>query len=314
MVPFVARRLLAAVPVLFLVSLITFGLMHLVPGDTAIVMAGPDATREEIEFVRRQLGLDRPWYEQLGRWYVRLLQGDLGESVTLSRGVGTAIAERVPVTLGLAAYALALTLAIGVPMGVLAAVRHHTWLDGLCMVTALIGVSLPNFWLGIVLIFLFGVSLGWFPTGGYVPVTEAPLGWLRSMTLPAASLAVLQLGLIARITRSSMLEILGQDYIRTAHAVGLPPSRVVAKYALRNVLVPVLTVVGIAFSLMLAGTVVIETVYSLPGVGRLVVSAIARRDYPVVQGALLLVAVTCVVLNVLIDVLYAAVDPRVRYE
>ena len=331
MIPFLVRRLGGAIPVLFLVSLMTFGLMRLVPGDPAIVIAGQDATQAEIALVRQQLGLEQPWYRQLGAWYFHLLRGDLGDSFTLSRSVAVAMAERAPVTLGLSLYALGLTLAAGITSGVVAAVRHNTWLDGLLMFLAqvvaqvqhvgggvlavpLIGVSLPNFWLGIMSIFLFAVTLGWLPSGGYVPFGEDPVGWLRSMTLPAISLAVLQVGLLARMTRSSMLEVLGQDYIRTAHAVGVPPARVIAKYAMRNALVPIITVIGIVFSLMLAGTVVIETVYSLPGIGRLVVSAIARRDYPVVQGTLLLVAVVSVVLNLLVDVFYAVIDPRVRLD
>lgn len=314
MIPFLVRRLAGAVPVLFLVSLMTFGLMRLVPGDPAIVIAGQDATQAEIALVRLQLGLEQPWYRQLGAWYARLLHGDFGESFTLGRSVAVAMAERAPVTLGLSLYALGLTLSAGITSGVVAAVRHNTWLDGLLMCLALIGVSLPNFWLGIMSIFLFAVTLGWLPSGGYVPFGEDPVGWLRSMTLPAISLAVLQVGLLARMTRSSMLEVLGQDYIRTAHAVGVPPARIIAKYAMRNALVPIVTVIGIVFSLMLAGTVVIETVYSLPGIGRLVVSAIARRDYPVIQGTLLLVAVTSVVLNMLVDVFYAVIDPRVRLD
>jgi peptide/nickel transport system permease protein len=278
------------------------------------VLAGADARQEEIALVRQQLGLDRPWPVRLGTWYWRLLHGDLGESFTLGRSVATAIAERAPVTGGLTLYALVLTLVIGVGTGTLAAMRYRTWLDGVCMAAALLGVSLPNFWLGIMFIFLFAVQLGWLPSGGYVPFTESPAGWLRHLTLPAISLAVLQMGLLARITRSSMLEVLGQDYIRTARAVGASERRIVFRHAMRNVLVPVLTVAGIAVSLMLAGTVVIETVYSVPGIGRLVVAGIARRDYPVIQATLLLIAVICLLVNLLVDLLYAVIDPRVRRE
>ena len=311
---FIARRLLTALPVLFLVSLITFGLIQLVPGDPATVIAGQDASAAELARVREMLKLDAPWHQQLFSWYGRLIQGDLGQSFTLGRSVGEAILERAPVTLSLAALALLLTLAIGMTTGIAAALRQNTWIDAALMGFALIGVSLPNFWLGIMFIFVFAVELGWFPSGGYVGPEESVIGWLRSLALPALSLSLLQMGLLARITRSSMIEVLRQDYVRTARAKGLPPWKVVGKHALRNVLVPVITVIGIIFSLLLAGAVVIETVYSIPGIGRLVVSGIARRDYPVIQGALLMIATACVLLNILVDILYAYIDPRVRYD
>ncbi|MGE0716476.1 MAG: ABC transporter permease [Alphaproteobacteria bacterium] len=311
---FVLRRLLTALPVLFLVSLITFGLIQLVPGDPATVIAGQDASQAELARVRELLKLDRPWHEQLISWYGRLAQGDLGQSFTLGRSVADAIGERAPVTLSLAALALLMTVLIGLATGIAAALRQNSWVDAALMGFALVGVSLPNFWLGIMFIFVFAVELGWLPSGGYVGPDESVVGWLRSLVLPALSLALLQMGLLARITRSSMIEVLRQDYVRTARAKGLPAWKVVGKHAMRNVLVPVVTVIGIIFSLLLAGAVVIETVYSIPGIGRLVVSGIARRDYPVIQGALLTIATACVLLNVAVDILYAYIDPRVRYD
>lgn len=311
---FIVLRILTAIPVLFLVSLMTFGLIQLVPGDPAVVIAGNEASASDLARVREMLNLDAPWYRQLLSWYGRLLQGDLGESFTLGRSVGAAILERAPVTFGLAVFALIITLVVGLCAGIVAALRQNSWVDGALMGFALVGVSLPNFWLGIMFIFVFAVELGWLPSGGYVGPADSVVGWLRSLVLPAVSLALLQMGLLARITRSSMIEVLRQDYVRTARAKGLPGWKVVGKHALRNVLVPVVTVVGIIFSLLLAGAVVIETVYSLPGIGRLVVSGIARRDYPVIQGSLLVIATTCVLLNIVIDILYAYIDPRVRYD
>lgn len=311
---FIVRRILTAIPVLFLVSLMTFGLIRLVPGDPAVVIAGQDSTAAELARVREMLRLDAPWYAQLLSWYGRLLHGDLGQSFTLGRSVGEAILERAPVTLSLAIFALIITLVVGLIAGIVAALRQNTWIDGALMGFALVGMSLPNFWLGIMAIFVFAVELNWLPSGGYVAPAESVLGWLRSLVLPAFSLALLQMGLLARMTRASMIEVLRQDYVRTARAKGLTAWKVVGKHALRNVLVPVVTVVGIIFSLLLAGAVIIETVYSLPGIGRLVVSGIARRDYPVIQGSLLVIATTCVLINILVDILYAYIDPRVRYD
>jgi peptide/nickel transport system permease protein len=307
---FLVRRLLAAAVVLFLVTLITFGLVKIVPGDAAVVIAGQDATAEELARVRLTLGLDRPWWEQLAGWYARLFAGDLGQSFTLGRSVGAAILERLPVTLGLALYALTLTIVLGLAAGILAALRQNTWMDAAAMSLALVGVSLPNFWIGIMLIFVFAVELRLFPSGGHVAFLDSPF----AMTLPAVSLSLLQMGLLARITRSSMIETLRQDYVRTAVAKGLPPRLVVLKHAFRNVLVPVLTVIGILFSLSVAGAVVIETVYGLPGVGRLVISGIGRRDLPVIQGTLLIVAALCMLVNLAVDMLYAWIDPRVRLD
>ena len=314
MTGYVLRRLASAVPVLLLVTLISFGIMQIVPGDPAMIIAGLGATPQEVARVRTQLGLDRPPLVQLARWYQGLARGDLGESLLLGRSVSRAVVERLPVTLSLSAYALLLTLGIGIPSGVLAALRPNTWLDQAVMTLALLGVSFPSFWLGLMLIVVFAVQLDWLPSGGYMPLTESLRGWLRSATLPAISLALLQVGLLARITRATMLDVLDQDYVRTARTKGLPGWVVVWKHAFRNVLIPVVTVTGIVVSLLLSGSVVIETVYSIPGIGRLLASAVLRRDYPMIQGGLLVTAVAFVLLNLLVDVLYGFLDPRVRYE
>ena len=308
------RRLLSAVPVLFIVSLISFGLMRLIPGDPAASIAGPSATPAQIEQLRRDLGLDEPLLMQLLHYYQGLLQGDFGKSLLLGKGVLAATMERLPVTIGLSLYALVLTLLLGVASGIIAALRQNTWVDQVAMMIAMLGISIPNFFLGLLMIIFFAVQLGWLPSGGYVPFTQDPIGWLRSTTMPAISLALLQAGLLARITRSGMLEVLRQDYVRTARAKGLPERQVILKHALANALIPIVTVVGIIISLLLSGAVVTEALFSLPGMGQLLTQAVLSRDYPMVQGGLLLVTTFLVVVNILVDILYALIDPRVRYE
>ena len=292
MLKYAAGRLLTVLPVLLIVSALSFGIVWIVPGDVAAEMAGPTATAEELARLRERLGLTRPWHEQLVGWYSALLHGDLGESILLRQGVAEAIVERLPVTLALTFLALAIAFVLG---------------------TALIGFSLPDFWLGLVFVYVFAVVLGWLPTGGYVPFGEDPVGWARSMLLPAATLALSQMGLFARMTRAAMLEVLRQDYVRTARAKGMPGWIVVGKHALGNALIPVVTVAGIACGVLLGGAVVVESVFSLPGVGRLIVGAIQRRDYPVIQGGLLLTATIFVLVNLLVDLLYATLDPRIRH-
>ena len=308
------RRLLSAIPVLFIVSLISFGLMRLIPGDPAAAIAGIAATPAQIEQLRRDLGLDEPLLMQMLHYYQGLLQGDFGKSLLLGKGVLAATMERLPVTIGLSLYALVLTLLIGVTSGIIAALRQNTWVDQVAMMIAMLGISIPNFFLGLLMIIFFAVQLGWLPSGGYIPFSQDPIGWLRSTTMPAISLALLQAGLLARITRSGMLEVLRQDYVRTARAKGLPERQVILKHALANALIPIVTVIGIIISLLLSGAVVTEALFSLPGMGQLLTQAVLSRDYPMVQGGLLLVTTFLVVVNVLVDILYALIDPRVRYE
>src|ERR1039458_1456642 len=310
----IVSRLLSALPILVIVSLITFAMIHLIPGDPAAAIAGLSATPEQIANIRHDLGLDEPLMTQLVRWYANLLHGDLGRSLLLGQPVVEATMFRLPVTVALSLYALVITLAIGLVTGVLAALRQNTWVDQAAMMFAMIGISLPNFYLGLLMIILFGVDLGWLPTGGYIALSDNPLGWLATSTMPAVSLALLLAGLLARITRSTMLEVLRQDYIRTARAKGLPRRLVVVKHALSNALIPIVTVIGIIVSLLISGAVVTETLFSIPGVGQLLTQAVLNRDYPMVQGGLLIVTALLVLVNIGVDVIYAFLDPRVRYD
>jgi peptide/nickel transport system permease protein len=310
----IVSRLLSALPILVIVSLITFAMIHLIPGDPAAAIAGLSATPEQIANIRHDLGLDQPLMDQLVRWYTNLLHGDLGRSLLLGQPVLQATLFRLPVTIGLSLYALVITLVIGLVTGVLAALRQNTWVDQAAMMFAMIGISVPNFYLGLLMIILFAVDLGWLPSGGYIPLWSDPLGWLASMTMPAVSLALLLAGLLARITRSTMLEVLRQDYIRTARAKGLPRRSVVVKHALSNALIPIITVIGIIVSLLISGAVVTETLFSIPGIGQLLTSAVLNRDYPMVQGGLLIVTALLVLVNIGVDIVYAFLDPRVRYD
>jgi peptide/nickel transport system permease protein len=308
------RRLLGALPILLIVSLITFGMIHLIPGDPAAAIAGMSATQEQIANIRRDLGLDQPLLAQLWHWYANLLHGDLGRSLLLGQPVLGATMQRLPVTLALSAYALVLTLVIGLLSGIIAALRQNTWIDQAAMLLAMLGISLPSFYLGLLMIIVFAVDLRWLPTGGYIALTDDPLGWLATSTMPAISLALLLAGLLARITRSTMLEVLRQDYIRTARAKGLPDRTVVFKHALANALIPITTVVGIIVSLLISGSVVVETLFSIPGIGQLLTQAVLNRDYPMVQGGLLITTALLVLVNIGVDVCYALLDPRVRYD
>jgi peptide/nickel transport system permease protein len=308
------RRLLGALPILLIVSLITFGMIHMIPGDPATAIAGMSATAEQIANIRRDLGLDQPLLVQLLAWYSNLLHGDLGRSLLLGQPVVQATLQRLPVTIALSAYALVLTLLIGLVSGIIAALRQNTWIDQAAMVVAMLGISLPSFYLGLLMIIVFAVDLRWLPTGGYIALTTDPLGWLATSTMPAFALALLLAGLLARITRSTMLEVLRQDYIRTARAKGLPNRTVVLKHALANALIPITTVIGIIVSLLISGSVVIETLFSLPGIGQLLTQAVLNRDYPMVQGGLLITTALLVLVNIAVDVGYALLDPRVRYD
>ena len=310
----ILHRIAGAIPVVLLVTLITFGLMRLIPGDVSAALAGVSATPAEREQIRHNLGLDEPVQVQLVRWYSDLLRGDLGRSLFLGKPVTQATFERLPVSLSISAYSLVLTLVLGLASGILAAMRQNSWVDQAAMIFAMLGISMPNFWIGLMMIVLFSVHLGWLPTGGYVPIEQDFLGWLRTATMPAVSLALLQVGLLARITRSTMLEVLRQDYVRTARAKGLPNYLVIGKHALANAMIPIVTVVGIIVSLLISGSVVTETVFSVPGVGQLLTSAILNRDYPMIQGALLFVTLIVVGINIAMDIAYAWLDPRVRYD
>lgn len=309
-----ATRLLQAAPVLLLVAVLSFLLMHLLPGDPAVVIAGADASPEAIAKLRAQLGLDRSLLTQLLQWVGQLLQGNFGVSLGLNQSVLSAVGERLPVTLSLAFLAFAITLPVGTLLGVVAACFRGTRIDSIVMGIALLGVSLPSFWIAIVSVIVFSVTLGWVPASGYTPLTENPGRWFASLIQPAAVLALFQIGYLARMTRSAMLDVLSQDYIRTARAKGVSETQTIFKHGLRNALMTVVTASGIILSLLIGGSVVIEQVFALPGIGRMVVQGIMARDYPLIQGTLLLFGFAFVLVNFIVDMVYTLVDPRVRYD
>jgi peptide/nickel transport system permease protein len=309
-----ALRIAQAVPVMFFVAVLTFMLMHLLPGDPAVIIAGDTADAAAIEQIRHQLGLDQPILQQLWLWIVHLFQGDFGHSLILNEPVTTAVAQRIPVTLSLALVAFVITIPVGITLGVVAACYRDTWFDTAVMGLALLGVSVPNFWIAILSVILFSVTLGWLPSAGYVPMDHGVWPWFVALIQPAIVLALFQIGFLARMTRSEMLDVLDQDYIRTARAKGVGAWRTITKHAFRNTLVTVVTVSGYILSLLIGGSVIVEQVFALPGIGRLLVQAIMARDYPLVQGTMLLLGFAFVIINVLIDILYTAIDPRVRYD
>jgi peptide/nickel transport system permease protein len=311
---YVVRRVLAVIPVMLVVATVAFVLVHLAPGDPASVIAGPYASAEDIAKLRHQLGLDEPLPVQLYRWYGRLLRGDLGNSIFLRRPVTEAIADRLEPTLLLTTWATLVAVLIGVPTGIVAARHHGSALDHSMMGLALMGLSVPNFLLGLLMILVFGVWLGWLPVAGYVPLDSGLWPNFRSLLMPSLALGLVQSALIARITRSSMLDVLREQFVLTGRAKGLTERVVVYKHALKNAIMPTLTVVGITFALLVGGAVVIETVFNIPGLGRLIISAVLRRDYPVIQGVVLVIALTYTAVNLLVDLAYLAVDPRVRYQ
>jgi ABC-type dipeptide/oligopeptide/nickel transport system permease component len=310
---YVLRRLLQTIPVLFGVSVLAFAIMHVVPGDPVRLIAGPDAPESVVQRIRTELGLERPLYEQYASFLGRALRGDLGRSLRSRAPVVDEIVARFPATLELTTASMLIAVAVGVPIGLIAAVRRSTWVDYLAMATSLSTLSMPVFWLAIVAIWLFSLQLGWLPVSGR---GGPPWQWdgLRHLLLPAATLATTSLAITSRLTRSGMLEVLGREYVTTAWAKGLPPLGVVGKHALKNALIPVVTVVGLQYGFLLGGAVVTETIFAWPGVGRLAMTAILQRDYPVVQGCVLLVAVLFVLVNLLVDLLYGWLDPRIRYE
>ncbi len=310
---YVLRRLWQTIPVLFGVSLLAFAVMHVVPGDPVRLIAGPDAPESVVERIRLELGLDRPLHQQYWSFLHRALRGDLGRSLRSRAPVADEILARFPATLELTTASMVIAVLVGVPLGLIAAVRRATWVDYVAMTTSLSTLSMPVFWLAIVAIWLFSLQLGWLPVSG----RGGPLWqWdgLRHIALPAATLATTSIAITSRLTRSGMLDVLGREYVTTARAKGLPPVWVITKHALKNALIPVVTVVGLQYGFLLGGAVVTETIFAWPGVGRLAMTAILQRDYPVVQGCVLLVAVLFVMVNLLVDLLYGWLDPRIRYE
>lgn len=312
MTAYILRRLIMLVPVLLVVGVVVFALVHLTPGDPAAVILGDRATPEDIERLREQLGLNEPLPVQFVHWFGNMLRLDFGESIFLGEPVMQALRDRAEPTILLTLYALLFQVVIGVPAGVLAAVRHNSILDRVLTVIAISGSAIPTFFLGILLILIFAVRLRWLPSGGYVPLGEDPVAHVKAMLLPAFALGFSAAGLIARMVRSSMLDVMREDYVRTAFAKGVPEKLVIIRHALRNALIPALTVIGISAGALLGGAVVTETVFTIPGMGRLVVQSIARRDYPVIQGAIITIAMAYVLVNLIVDLLYVYTDPRVR--
>ena len=311
---YIARRLLALIPVALVVATVAFVLIHLAPGDPASIIAGPDANPDDVARIQRQLGLDAPFHVQLFRWYGRLAQGDLGQSIFLRRPVLEAILDRAEPTILLTLYATLIAVALGVPAGVVAARHHDGATDQVLMAGALLGISIPNFLLGLLLILFFSVRLGWFPVAGYSPLEYGWFGTLRSLTLPAFALGVVQSALIARIERSAMLDVLREQFIVAGRAKGLGERAVVYKHALKNAMIPTVTVIGISLAILISGSVIVEQVFNIPGLGRLIISAVLRRDYPVIQGVVICIAGIYMLVNLAVDLSYVVFDPRVRYQ
>lgn len=304
---YLQQRLLLAVPVVILTSFVVFLMLFLIPGDPASIYVGENqATPERLAEIRQQMGLDRPFFVQYGDFLVNAVRGDLGRSLQTNRQVSQEIADRLPNTIQLAVAAMAIAIVIGMGLGLVAGLNRGTWLDSLSMVFALFGVSVPVFWLGLLLIMFFAVRLGWFPA------TSQP--GLKGLVLPAVSLALLSAATLARLFRSSVLEVMQQEYLITARAKGLRSNAVVWRHALRNALIPVMTVIGVQFGTLLSGAVITETIFARPGLGKLVVDSIQSKDIPVVQGVILVLATIYILINLLVDLSYAIIDPRIRYQ
>ncbi|MGO8910224.1 MAG: ABC transporter permease [Bradyrhizobium sp.] len=313
MVSYILRRVLATLPVMAIVALLVFSLLYIAPGDPAAVIAGDQASPADVERIRQSLGLDRPFLVQFGAWLWHILHFDLGTSIFTNLPVASLIAQRIEPTLSLMAITLVLTIVVAVPLGVMAAWKAGSWVDRTIMAFAVFAFSLPVFVVGYVLAYVFALQLEWFPVQGYTPLAEGFWPWLENLILPAIALGSVYIALIARITRASMLEVLQQDYIRTARAKGLGQRSILFVHALKNAAVPIVTVIGIGIALLIGGAVVTESVFAIPGLGRLTIDAILRRDYPVIQGIVLMFSFLYTLVNLLVDVTYTLVDPRIRY-
>lgn len=327
---YIVHRLLAAIPVLFIVAVFIFGLLHVAGGDPAAIIAGKDAPQWQIEEIRKSLGLDRPLYVQLGIWFRDLSQGNLGKSITSKIPVMKLIRDRLTPSLSLAVLVELMVLPISIPLGVLAAWKANTWIDRSIMVFASLGFSIPVFFLGFLMIFAFalriddlpgslplipdGIRIGWhMPAAGYVPIQEDFGRYLIRLIMPASAVAIVFMAFLTRMTRATVIEVLREDYIRTARAKGLTETKVLVRHALKNAMLPIMTVVGWGVAELLGGIVVVEQVFAIPGVGRLIIDAIVRRDYPVIQGAMLMISLVQVFVNLAIDLSYSFFDPRIKY-
>lgn len=310
---YLVRRILATIPVMGVVAVIVFLLLHLAPGDPATLIAGDFATAEDIARIGKQLGLDRPLPVQFVGWVGQILQGELGTSIFSQLPVSRLIRQRLEPTLVLSMTTLIIAVILAVPVGVLAAWRARTWIDRVVMGFAVCGLSVPVFVLGYLLIYFFAIRLGWLPVQGYVSLAQGLWPCLRSIVLPSLALGSIYMALIARITRASLLEVLQEDYVRTAHAKGLSTLTVVVTHALRNASIPIVTIIGVGLTLLIGGVVITESVFAIPGIGRLTVDAILRRDYPIIQAVILLSSGVYVMVNLVIDLVYTVLDPRIRY-
>jgi len=309
---YIVKRVFSLIPVLFIVSLVIFLLVHITPGDPAAVILGVDASEEQKIELRHQLGLDLPLHEQYISWVVSAVQGDFGDSYFLRQPVTKAIFNHLQPTLSLAIFAQIITIIIAIPLGIAAAKRRGSIADQSIMGVSLLGMSIPSFLLGLLLILLFGVKLGWLPTSGYQGLDTGFWNHLKYLIMPAISLGAIQAALVSRMTRTSMLEVLGSDYIKTARAKGVKNRVLVYKHALRNAFLPILTVIGQTFGVLVAGAVVTEAIFNIPGIGQLIVNSVERRDYTVIQGVVLFVTLSYVFINLFVDLLYGLIDPRVR--
>ncbi len=310
---YILRRLLAAIPVAGVVAVFVFLLLHLAPGDPAAVIAGSTAMPEDVERIRAKLGLDEPIYNQFGKWISNVLQGDLGDSIFSEMPVTKLIAQRIEPTLSLAVTSIFIAIFIAVPLGVLAAWKAGTWIDYSVMIFAVFGFSIPVFVIGYLLMYGFSIQIQIFPVQGFVSITEGIIPFLRRITLPSIALGLIYAALIARITRASMLEVLSQDYVRTVHAKGLSSRVVLLRHALKNASVPIVTIIGVGISLLIGGVVVTESVFNIPGLGRLVVDSVLQRDYPVIQGIILMFSGVYLLINLIVDISYSFLDPRIHY-
>lgn len=314
MTGYIIRRIVLVIPVMLMVGTIAFFLIHVTPGDPASVMLGPDATPAQVEELRAEMGLDDPLLAQYPRWLGGIARLDLGDSIFLDRPVIKAIQERALPTLQLSLYALIIAMFIAIPGGILAVLYRDTLLDRMLLLLALTGTAIADFFLGMLLILLFAVVLQWLPSGGYIPFSEDPVGHFKSMLLPSLALGISVAGLPARLIRTAMLDVMQEDYIRVAVSRGLSPWSVTTRHVLRNALIPAITVFGYTLGDLLGGAVIVETVFSIPGMGQLVVNSIGRRDFPVIQGVVMVIAVAYLLANLLVDVLYVAADPRIRVD
>jgi peptide/nickel transport system permease protein len=313
MLPYIGRRLLATIPVMAVVAVVVFMLLRLTTGDPAAIIAGDNATSADVAAIRARLGLDRPLVEQFVIWIGRLARGDLGESFFFKKQISELILERVEPTLALATSTIVLAVAMAIPLGVLAAWKRDSWIDRAVMGFSVLGFSVPVFVIGYLLIYLFAIELAWLPVQGYQRLGDGFAGFAERLILPSITLAVIFVALIARITRASVLEVLNADYVRTARAKGLGELPVMLRHVLRNAAVPIVTVIGIGIAVLIGGVVVTESVYAIPGLGRLTVDAVLARDYPTVQAVILLFSVVYVLINLLVDLSYTLFDPRIRY-